>query len=212
MSSVKAIERGQVRGFLHAPEAASSDGVVLAHGAGGDCNAKLLVVAADALCEAGFIVLRINLPFRQARPQGPPFPATAAADRCGIEDAAVMVRSIAGGRVVIGGHSYGGRQATMLAAEDASVADALLLLSYPLHPPRKPDQPRTAHFPDVRTTAVFVHGTRDPFGSPEEMRTALRLLGGQSIYSEIDGAGHDLRSGKFDIHERLIKPLRDALA
>jgi predicted alpha/beta-hydrolase family hydrolase len=76
----------------------------------------------------------------------------------------------------------------MLAAEDPSVADKLLLISYPLHPPRRPEQLRTAHFPALRTPAVFVHGTRDPFGSPDEMRAALPP-GARLIL--IDGAGHE---------------------
>jgi predicted alpha/beta-hydrolase family hydrolase len=76
----------------------------------------------------------------------------------------------------------------MLAADDPSVADKLLLISYPLHPPRKPEQLRTAHFPALRTPAVFVHGTRDPFGSPDEMRASLPP-GAKLIL--IDGAGHE---------------------
>ena len=74
------------------------------------------------------------------------------------------LRGRVGGPVVLGGHSYGGRQATMLAAEEPGVAEALLLLSYPLHPPNKPAQLRTAHFPQLRTPALFVSGTKDPFG------------------------------------------------
>ena len=86
------------------------------------------------------------------------------------------MRQIVPGRVFLGGHSYGGRQASMLAASDPAVTPALLLLSYPLHPPRRPEQLRTAHFPDLRTPALFVHGVRDPFGSREEMEAALALI------------------------------------
>jgi uncharacterized protein len=73
----------------------------------------------------------------------------------------------------LGGHSYGGRQASMLAAEEPDLAAGLLLLSYPLHPPRRPARLRTAHFPKLTTPALFVHGTRDPFGSMDEMRAAV---------------------------------------
>lgn len=208
MGMVERFQRGSVHGFLHLPDSGSGDGVVLAHGAGANCEAKVLVSVADGLCQAGFHVLRIDLPFRQKRPSGPPFPAMAAADREGLRDAAAELRSITGRRMVIGGHSYGGRQASMLSAEDAGVADALLLLSYPLHPPRAKEQLRTAHFPQVRVPTLFVHGTRDPFGLPEEMASATRLLGGPVGYSEVTGSGHDLRSGKFDIAELVVKPLR----
>ena len=77
------------------------------------------------------------------------------------------------GRVIAGGHSYGGRQTAMLAAERPDSADGLLLLSYPLHPPKRPQQMRTAYFPELRTPALFVHGARDPFGSLEELREAI---------------------------------------
>ena len=80
------------------------------------------------------------------------------------------------GRVFLGGHSYGGRQSTMLCADQPGLVDGLLLLSYPLHPPRKPDQLRVQHLPKLQTPALFVHGTRDPFGSPEEMEAALSLI------------------------------------
>jgi predicted alpha/beta-hydrolase family hydrolase len=211
MGMVERLERGSVRGFLHLAEPGSGDGVVLAHGAGANCEAKVLVAVADGLCAAGFHVLRIDLPFRQKRPSGPPFPAVAAADREGLRDAAAELRAVAKSRIVIGGHSYGGRQASMLSAEDESVADALLLLSYPLHPPRAKEQLRTAHFPQVRVPALFVHGTRDPFGLPEEMASATSLLGGAVGYSEVTGAGHDLRSGKFDVSELVVQPLRRLL-
>ena len=202
------VEEGSVRGFLHRPAEESGDGVVLAHGAGANCDAKVLLAVAEGLCTAGFFVLRIDLPFRQKRPSGPPFPAGRAADLAGLREAADVMRSTASGRVVLGGHSYGGRLATMLAAEDAAVADALLLMSYPLHPPTKREELRTGHFPDVRTPALFVHGTRDPFGLPEEMRAALQLLAGPVAYSEVTGAGHDLRSGKFDVQALVVQPLQ----
>ena len=81
----------------------------------------------------------------------------------------------------------------MLAAEDSAAADGLLLLSYPLHPPRKPVQLRTAHFPQLFSPALFVHGSRDLFGSLAEMRSALTLIPGATRLVEVEGAGHDLK-------------------
>ncbi len=87
----------------------------------------------------------------------------------------------------------------MLAAEQPGLIDALLLLSYPLHPPRRPTELRTAHLPDLRTPALFVHGARDPFGSIEEMRRALALIPARTQLVEIPAAGHELASKKgFD--------------
>ena len=183
-----------VRGLLHRPEQPSGDALVLTHGAGSNCEAPLLVAVAREFAGAGFAVLRCDLPFRQARPAGPPSPGGAALDREGLRSAVAAMRRIAGGRVYLGGHYYGGRQASMLAAADASVADGLLLLSYPLHPPRRPAERRTSHFPKLLTPAVFVHGSRDAFGTLEEMRAALALIPAPTELVEIGGAGHDLKS------------------
>jgi predicted alpha/beta-hydrolase family hydrolase len=81
----------------------------------------------------------------------------------------------------------------MLAAEQANVSDALLLLSYPLHPPRRIEQKRTAHWPEVHTPTLFVHGTRDPFGSPEELQEAAKEFGGRCEFLFVDGAAHELK-------------------
>jgi predicted alpha/beta-hydrolase family hydrolase len=187
-----------VRGFLHRPAPAAGPGLVLTHGAGADCEAPVLVAAARAFAAAGVSVLRCDLPFRQRRPSGPPGRADAAADRAGLRSAVAALRGIVAGPVFLGGHSYGGRQASMLAAEAPDLAAALLLLSYPLHPPRKPEQLRTAHFPDLHTCAVFVHGTGDPFGSIAELETAIAAIPAPTRLVAVDGAGHDLKRGQID--------------
>jgi predicted alpha/beta-hydrolase family hydrolase len=98
------------------------------------------------------------------------------------------------GRVFLGGHSYGGRQASMLAASEPDLADQLLLLSYPLHPPERPGDLRTGHFSILKTPAMFVHGTRDGFGSIDEMVAALQLIPARTELLRIAGAGHELAS------------------
>jgi len=206
MSPASTFRQGSTSGFLHSPEDANGDGLVLTHGAGGNCQAPLLVAVADVFSSIGFTVLRCNLHFRQERPFGPPFPAQAAQDRLGLKDAVAALRRVASGRIFLGGHSYGGRQASMLLSEDSGVADALLLLSYPLHPPKKPQQLRTAHFANLRTPALFVHGAKDPFGTPEEIRLALELIPAATRLSILERAGHDLVRGKFDVAGVLINP------
>ena len=181
-----------VRGYLHVPDSPSGTGLVLAHGAGSNANAPLLVAVAEAFAAAGITVLRCDLPFRQARPHGPPFPAMAAQDREGLKRAVLLLGERVDGGVFLGGHSYGGRQATMLAAEEPTLVKGLLLLSYPLHPPRRPADLRTAHFAKITTPSLFVHGTRDPFGSIDEMQAALELIAGPHQLVAIEGAGHDL--------------------
>ena len=194
-----------VRGFLHG-QAGAGDAMVLTHGASSNCNSPLLVRLADAFAEAGYLVLRYDLPFRQMRPKGPPMPAGAARDREGMGRAAAAVRSMVRGRVIAGGQSYGGRQTAMAAAEKPSLVDALLLLSYPLHPPGKPEQKRTSFFHDLRAPALFVHGTADPFGSLEEVRHAIGAIPARTDLLAVEGAGHDLKRAAdlaADILERL---------
>jgi len=164
-----------VRGVLHRSEAKSAKGLVLAHGAGTNCNSPLLIGLAESFCAAGVTVLRCDLPFRQARPHGPPL-GTAEKDQAGLRRAVEVLGDQVNGRTFLGGHSYGGRMASMLLAQKPSLTEGLLLLSYPLHPPRKPVQIRTAHFPRLRTPALFIHGRRDPFGSSEEMESAVTLI------------------------------------
>jgi predicted alpha/beta-hydrolase family hydrolase len=192
-------ERPGVRGFLHPPEGAGEQGLVLTHGAGGNCNSPLLIAAADAFSGHGLRVLRCDLPFRQRRPSGPPAPATAAADRAGLRHAVAALRALVPGPIFLGGLSYGGRQASMLAADEAGAAAALLLFSYPLHPPGKPERLRTEHFPRLRVPAVFVQGSADPFGSIEQLRAAVSAIPAPVRIIPVAGAGHDLKRGRFDL-------------
>jgi predicted alpha/beta-hydrolase family hydrolase len=197
---LKHFERELVRGFLHEPEHPNGNGLVITHGAGANSDTALLRALAEAFANAGITTLRCDLPFRQQRPKGPPYPAQAERDREGLRRAVEAVREIAGlnrsvGRVFLGGHSYGGRQATMLAAEEPNVADALLLLSYPLHAPGKPQQLRTGHFGSIQIPALFVHGTRDSFGTIDEMRAALTLIPARTDLAVVESAGHSLNPG-----------------
>jgi len=192
----------KVRGFLHVPNTPNSDAVILTHGAGSNAQAPLLVALAETFSTAGFTVLRCDLPYRQTRSFGPPGPGDAARDRAGLQNALAAMRKMVSGRLFLGGHSYGGRQSSMLcaelskqASEEAATFDsvcALLLLSYPLHPPRKPEQQRTQHLPDLHTPTLFVHGTRDPFGSIAEIQQAIKMIPAMTKLLSVEGAGHDL--------------------
>lgn len=182
-----------IRGILHRPEQESGDAIILTHGAGSNADSPLLVRLARAFAESGHLVLRYDLPFRVAGRGGPPPPSGQSRDREGVHAAIEAVRRMAGGRVIAGGHSYGGRQTAMLLAERPGGADGLLLLSYPLHPPKKPAQVRTAYFPQLRTPALFVHGTGDPFGSVEELREAIAAIPARTDVLPVEGAAHDLK-------------------
>ncbi|HEY1657159.1 MAG TPA: alpha/beta fold hydrolase [Candidatus Sulfotelmatobacter sp.] len=182
-----------VRGWLHPPKNHNGKGLVLTHGAGSNCQSALLIAVADAFAGAGFTVLRCDLPYRQNRSFGPPGPGDAKRDRAGLKNAAeALKKSLSVSSIFLGGHSYGGRQASMLCAEEPDLAAGLLLMSYPLHPPRKPEQMRTQHFTDLRTATLFVSGTRDPFGSIAEIEQALKMIPADTKLLTVEGAGHDL--------------------
>lgn len=185
-----------VRGFLHRPACAAGGALVLTHGAGSDCNAPMLIGLAVALAARGLLVLRCDLSYRQARRTGPPHPGDAARDRDALKRAVEVVTRLCPGRISLGGQSYGGRQASMLAAEEPGLAQTLLLLSYPLHPPGRATQLRTAHFPRLRTPTLFAHGSADPFGSLEELEAARRLIPSRTALIVVEGAGHGLGRGE----------------
>ena len=186
-------------------------GLVLTHGAGSDCDTKLLRAMTDGFVERGVVVLRFDLPFRQRRASGPPHPSKAAEDRDGVAAAVAVMRELVSAPVWAGGHSYGGRQASMLASERPGLVDALLLLSYPLHPPAKPEKLRTEHLPGLRTPTVVVHGSKDPFATTGEMRSALELIPAPTTLVELEGARHDLAPDKFPVVERAVTAMLDLL-
>ena len=196
-----------VRGYMHQPQKANGEALVFTHGAGGNANSALLQAVGAVFADAGYLVLRCDLSFRQARPTGPPRPGDAARDRDGLKRAVELMRSRVNGRVFLGGQSYGGRQATMLVADEPKLADGLLLTSFPLHPPGKPEQLRTQHFPRLQIPALFVEGSRDAFASSEEMEKALKLIPARTSMLRLDGAGHDLVGRKPAAAEPLARKI-----
>jgi predicted alpha/beta-hydrolase family hydrolase len=185
-----------VRGVLDEPSGPVRSALVLTHGAGGNCQSPVLAEIAEEFTRNGILVLRCDLPFRQKRPHGPPYRQDAAVDREGLLRALTAAQELTSAPVYLGGHSYGGRQASMLAAEDAAVAPGLLLLSYPLHPPGKREELRTAHFPALQAPTLFVQGSNDGFGSLQEMEAALQLIPAPKRLLPVPGSGHDLGFGK----------------
>jgi predicted alpha/beta-hydrolase family hydrolase len=186
-----------IAGVAHEPNGRPSGVVVLTHGAGGSRESSLLIRICDEWARRGWLAVRYNLPYRRRRPKGPPS-GSAATDRAGVVEAVALARSLAGGPIVAGGHSYGGRQTSMAVAEGLAV-DVLTLFSYPVHPPGKPEKPRTEHLPSIGVPTVFTHGARDPFGTLDEVRAAAALIPAPTEIVEITGAGHDLGSKTLDV-------------
>jgi hypothetical protein len=198
-----------VRGFVHGPLDSDNDCLVLTHGAGSNCNSPLLVALSDAFCASGWTVLRCDLAFRQLQPHGPPR-NSAERDQQGLRAAVASMRRRTSGRVFLGGHSYGGRQASMLAADEPGLVDRLLLLSYPLHPPQRPDALRTGHWARLQVPALFVHGARDGFGSIDEMTAALQLIPSPTQLLPVTAAGHELltKQNRDQLPKKVVEAFR----
>lgn len=184
-------------GALHRPDRDPVAAVVIAHGAGSNFQSKLLRAIAVDLCERGLLVGRIDLPYRQRREKGPPSPSRSGEDRAGIAAAAAAMRALAGDvPLIVGGQSYGGRQASMVIAENPEIADGLLLTAYPLHPPGKPERLRTEHFPDITCPTVIVHGSSDAFATSAELKSETAAIPAPVHIVEIAGVGHELNPDK----------------
>jgi predicted alpha/beta-hydrolase family hydrolase len=187
-----------IGGVAHEPAGTARGVVVLTHGAGGSRESPLLIAVCDEWARRGWLAVRYNLPYRRRRPKGPPS-GSPAADQAGIVEAIGVARALGSGAVIAGGHSYGGRLTSMVLAEQPDIADELTLFSYPLHPPGKPDRLRTDHFGAIRVPTVFTHGGSDPFGSLDELRAAVTLIGSPTEIVEVAGARHDLGSKVLDV-------------
>ena len=187
-------ERDGVRATLYRPLGTDPAAVaVLAHGAGGNRDSSIMVALGTELSDRGWLVACIDLPYRQRRPKGPPSPSGAAADRAGIVAAVAAMRQESDAPLILGGQSYGGRQASMVVAEDPALAHGLLCTSYPLHPPGKPERARVDHLPKISRPTVVVHGERDQFATTDEITEAMTLIDAPTRLVEVSGTGHDLR-------------------
>ena len=161
---------------------------VYAPGAGSNLRDPFGQRLAERLPEAGISLVRFQFPYQEAGSRRPDSPATLLATWRAVLEACAAGTSTAGTRIAIGGRSMGGRIASVLASEGAAV-DALVLFAYPLHPPGRPDQPRTAHLPVIACPTLFCSGTRDPFASPEELAAAAALVPDPRVHL-LDGADH----------------------
>ncbi len=143
--------------------------LILAHGAGAPMDSPFLEKFARGLAESGIRVARFEFPYMHARREGG---RGGAPDRTPValdawRAAYALVQAGAAGRVAIGGKSFGGRMASLIA--DEVEAAGLVCLGYPFHPPGQPQKPRTAHLEALRTPTLIVQGTRDPFGTPDDV-------------------------------------------
>jgi predicted alpha/beta-hydrolase family hydrolase len=201
----------EIAGLAHEPKGKPKGVVVLTHGAGGSRESPLLAKICDEWARRGWLAVRYNLPYRRRRPKGPPS-GSAASDQAGVAEAIALAHTLTKGPVIAGGHSYGGRMTSMAIADQAAAVDVLTLFSYPLHPPGKPERPRTDHLPRIAVPTVFTHGTADPFGTIDELRLAAALIPAPTEIIEVTGARHDLGSKTLDVPVLAVDAALQSLA
>ena len=177
--------------------------LILAHGAGAPQQHPFMAGFARALGERGLDVLTFNFLYTEQRRKIPDrMPQLIACYRAAIDAARAEVSS-ARERLFIGGKSMGGRAATHVAAEDAALTLAgIVLLGYPLHPIGRPDQLRDAHLPNVERPMLFVQGTRDTFGTPSELKPILANLSPLPTLHHVEGGDHSFRIAGRDASTR----------
>jgi hypothetical protein len=191
--------------------------LILAHGAGAGHLHPVMVNWSRGLSERGVDVLTFNFLYMEERRKVPDrMPQLTECFRSVVETARAEIAT-ARDRLFIGGKSMGGRAATHLAAEDASLpVSGIVLLGYPLHPPGRPDQLRDAHLPGVRRPMLFVQGSRDAFGTPSELKPILASLNPLPTLHHIEGgdhsfklAGRDAKSRQADVHRDIENTIAD---
>lgn len=172
--------------------------VLLFPGAGASRDQPTLVAIERALDPIPCV--RADFPYRKAGRRAPdraPVLLQAVRD----EVAAIVGAGETSERIVLGGRSMGGRMCSMVVgdADDPLPAAGLVLVSYPLHPPGKPEALRVEHLPRITVPCLFVHGTRDPFGTPDELQRWTATIPGPVTHHWIEGGRHDLKGADAEV-------------
>jgi len=183
-------------------------GLVLTPGASAGRDQSGLVAIDRGVTRIGVVVERVEFPGRAAGKRRPDPPEVCIQTvRTATSELADRL-AVSTSRIAIGGRSMGGRMCSMAAAEGLDVA-ALVLISYPLHPPGRPDRLRTAHFPDLHLPCLFVSGRRDPFGAPAELEQETAAIPGPVTLVFVDG-DHSLRKVEPEVAD-IVAPWLDGL-
>jgi uncharacterized protein len=209
-------EELSVSARLYESQAAPTAWLILAHGAGAGQDHAFMVAFARGLAAHGLAVVTFNFPYIERGRRVPdPRPTLEGCWKAVL--AAVRSRADGSAMVIAGGKSMGGRIASQVSADPdvAALLSGLVFLGYPLHPPGRPDQRRTAHWPAVHLPALFVQGSRDPFASPEELREELPRHAGRTRLVIVENGDHSFKvprsSGRSQesIHLDIQKTIAD---
>jgi uncharacterized protein len=170
--------------------------LILGHGAGANHLSGFMRLFAAGLAQRGLDVVTFNFVYmEQGRKIPDPAPRLESCYRAVI-DAVVKHKKLKGNRLIIGGKSMGGRIASQVAASHPENIDGLVFLGYPLHPPGRLDKMRSDHLPKIKAPMLFVQGSRDAFGTRQEIETVIKKLKLPAELYSIDGGDHSLKVPK----------------
>jgi uncharacterized protein len=199
-----------VSAAVHTPSSVSAPSVLLTPGAGGSFEGGPLTGLAEVLASLGCTVVRANLPHHELERRAPRAEASVPGFRAVL--AAARDHVGAGGPWVAGGKSYGGRVATLAAVDGDIDVVGLVLHGYPLHPPGKPDQLRVDHWHRVPVPVLFLQGSRDTFGSAEELEPHLTKLPRRATLLAVPGGDHSLDVAGVHAPDGVRRPAAEVLA
>jgi predicted alpha/beta-hydrolase family hydrolase len=192
VSSSEPIDFESTAGLIYRAEPPSQTLIVLAHGAGAGQRHPFMVDIARGLAALGVNVVTFDFPYIHARRKAPDrAPVLEACFRDVVDGVRRRYPELSVG-LFVGGKSMGGRMATHLAAQGLERLMGTVALGYPLHPPGRPEQPRTAHLPGIATPVLIVQGERDTFGTPDELRPVLETMGAPVRLHVVAGGDHSL--------------------
>jgi predicted alpha/beta-hydrolase family hydrolase len=170
--------------------------LILGHGAGAGQTSDFMVKFADALATRGIDVVTFNFLYSEQRRRSPD--PTGRLEECyrAVIEAVRHRAELAENRLAIGGKSMGGRIASQVAATDSSILVGLVFLGYPLHPPGRPDHLRSKHLSQIKAPMLFVQGSRDAFGTPDELRPIIARLATTADLYVVEGGNHSFKIPK----------------
>ena len=176
----------------YAPATPAGAWLVLAHGAGAGQRHPFMVSIAKALADRGTDVVTFNFPYMEQKRRAPDRAPVLEGCFRAVVAAAGEQRSLRTRRLFIGGKSMGGRMATHLAAQGMDGLHGVIALGYPLHPPGKPEQMRTAHLPGITAPVLILQGERDAFGTPRELAPVIQSMRAEVTLHVVAGGDHSL--------------------
>lgn len=198
--TIKVNEGDAVTAMLYAAPKKLRLGItlVLGHGAGAGQLHPFMCLFASGMADRGIDALTFNFFYMEQRRSVPDPKAKLESCYLAVIEAATSQKKLKGNRLVVGGKSMGGRIASQVAAQPdrAHEIGALVFLGYPLHPPGRPDKLRDTHLPEIKAPMLFVQGSRDTFGTPEELRAVFKKHHLSPMLHVVEGGDHSLKVPK----------------